>query len=209
MSRPGIYKVLSEGEEEINLAHYLFWRKQYKKVVKLLAWFNFGKKEIPEIVDTPEMKKAKSEYFLEKEKTKHLEMQLIKQKRKEKIAKIDYQHQCDHHVLKTGKINPSNFDTYFVKCENCGAELFDHATAINYLNTVITLLGKIPKAIEPAVVNHLESYDIDLNYSKIYKSALDLVEECERLRNNIYDIKSTTFNTKLKEYVYDNDKKGK
>jgi len=207
MSRPGIYKVLSEGEEEINLAHYLFWRKQYKKVVKLLAWFNFGKKEIPEIVDTPEMKKAKSEYFLEKEKTKNLEKELISQKRKEKTSKISYQHQCDHHVLKSGKANPSNFDSYLVKCENCGAEMFDHATAINYLNTLITLLGKIPKPVESAVINHLESYDIDLNYSKIYKNALDLVEECERLRNDIYEIKSTTFNTNLKEYVYDKKEK--
>ena len=207
MIKPEIYKILSEGEEEINLAHYLFWRKQYKRVVRFLSWFNFGKKEIPEIVDTPEMKKAKSEYFLEKETTKHLEMNLIKQKMKEKIAKINYQHQCDHRILKSGKVNPSNFDTYFVKCENCEAEMFDHATSINYLNTLITLLGKIPKAVEPSVVNHLESYDVDLNYSKIYKDALELVEECERLRNNIYGIKSTTFNAKLKEYVYDKKEK--
>lgn len=154
-------------------------------------------KKVPE---NSEMIKFREEFEKAHNKTMELEKELVLSKHDEKSARIMYQAHCDHCHLSKAKGDTtqqsSNFNEFSARCDICGAELFNQRSTLNYLNSLIDLLGKLSKAVESSkIVVH------DYDDGNIYETSIELNRKLVLLRKKINELRSDEYDTKLYSYI--------
>ena len=161
-------------------------------------WKSKGFKPSKEMID------YKDKYDQSVSEEREIESQLVEKKREKNQYKVRYQHECPHFELIKSK-GGSSINDYYARCSYCRAEVYDHASCINYINTLIDLLNKSPKMIESYKIylenNKASSEEMD----KLFEDFQDMIGDLTHLRAEVASIKSNKFNSSLKDNILDKE----
>ena len=152
------------------------------------VWKKIGFKESEEMRNYREQYEELNEQLIVKEK------EILRNKDKMKRSRIMYQQACNHErisrrVRQSKPENIGSFNDFSAKCAICGAEIYDQARCINYLNSAIDMLYKMPKTIESA-----KMADMGQENDAIYNLTFNLISEFINLRDKISSVKSDDYN---------------
>lgn len=153
---------------------------------------------LPVFTETENMIAAKNDIQRYTKELKEYEDKIRDVKMRISNAKKLYQSECSHAVLTEVKQETSqSFNDYQFKCEHCGAEIFNHTRTVNYITTLIDLLGKASKMIESLTI-----VGIFVNSSSdLYNDINKLIKDLDTARSYALNIQSNNYNDHLKDRV--------
>ena len=154
------------------------------------VWKKIGFKE------TEEMRKFREQYEALSEELRIKETEISRNKDSMKRARMMYQHVCTHDRIsrrnRAAKTDLGNFNDFSAKCDICGAEMYDQAKAINYINSTIDMMYKISKTLESAKMAGVTE-DNDTLYNKTF----EMIDALTDLRTTISSMKSDEYNNHI------------
>jgi len=162
------------------------------------SWpFNNNKEE------NDQMKYFRQRYEEQHKKTRDLEKEVNNSKRDERLFLVSYQRACDHESLtrnSSKQEQTQSFNDFYARCDCCKAEVFNQSRTINYFNTTIDLLSRLPKAMEAlkvAGVVDLKDVQCKSDIDNTYDIARHLTDMLSLMREKASSLPSNQFDGKI------------